>query len=430
MTKNTIVEPAVSIVIPTYNACDELRHTLRALVRQTLRPDSYEVLVVDDGSSDPTHEVVTEFRDRLRLAYTRLERDEAGVATNGYCVSRVRNAGARLARAPLLLFLDTGVIAGRDLVAEHLAAHAREPGGAVLGYCYGTYKLKPFPGLAELLRSRTPEEVAADIGDGPRGLDLRHDAFEAYGWDLGKLAAPWINFWAMNASVPARAFWAVGGFDEDFRGWGYEYMELGYRLFRYGLRLAVARRAWGIEWPTPRPVLVANSHGSGRNLNRFLAKHRHPDVELYAILRTRSPVTDFEREHAVLCGWQERARNLDVTAELAGLAADARAAGRVAVLGCGGGVPAGWPPSVLVDFDAELLARAAAGGAHRAIHAIGLSTGLPDQCVDLVVVTSRLRGVWDRWGDRVAAEARRVGRHVRVAFTDPEPESTIRVSIA
>lgn len=100
--------------------------------------------------------------------------------------------------------------AGSDFVRGHLESH-RPPDRqrVVLGYCFG-YRL---PGDASF-------------------MDLRHEIFTRARFDLGAFAAPWCLFWTMNCSVEAEAFWLVGGFDESFRGWGGENLELGYRLFR------------------------------------------------------------------------------------------------------------------------------------------------------------------------------------------------------
>ncbi|GAA1766990.1 glycosyltransferase family 2 protein [Luedemannella helvata] len=407
-----VVEPDLSVVIPTHNRAERLHHTLRALAGQRLPRDRFEVVIADDGSTDDTAAVVAAFEPDLTLRYARLDRDEADIAAHGYCVSGVRNAGARLAGAPLIVFLDCGVIAGPDLLAAHLAAHAGAgPARSVLGYAFGTHKFRPFPDLAQLLRTRSPEEVAAAIGAGPRGLDLRHDVLPADG-DLTGLAGPWILCWTLNMSVRATDFRAVGGFDENFRGWGYEDVELGYRLHRAGTRLVASRDAWGIEWPD-RPDLAALETGAARNIEVFLARHRHPDVELYACARGRNILREFERDHAALRAWTLRVRGLDPLPDLTGLPA----AERMCVLGSGGVVPAGWPPTVLVDFDAEALSRLPAAGGHTPLHAVGLRTGLPDRAFDLVVITSRLAGVWDRWGGQLLAEARRVGRQV-VCFAD------------
>jgi hypothetical protein len=42
-----------------------------------------------------------------------------------------------------------------------------------------------------------------------------------------------------------------------------------------------------------------------------------------------------------------------------------------------------------------------------------MRTPLPDHAVDVVLLTSRLSGLWDRWGQEIVLEARRIGREVR-----------------
>ncbi|HXL18129.1 MAG TPA: hypothetical protein VN961_11485, partial [Streptosporangiaceae bacterium] len=64
-------------------------------------------------------------------------------------------------------------------------------------------------------------------------------------------------------------------------------------------------------------------------------------------------------------------------------------------------------------FDRDLLDQALAAGYSSAHHAIGLRTPLADQCVDTVLITSRMAGLWMRWGDDIMAEGQRIGRDVR-----------------
>ena len=87
--------PAVSVIIPTYNRAHLLRRTLNSVLAQTLT--DFELLVVDDCSSDDPAAVVAEFNDP-RLRYLR-QPENAGVAA-------ARNRGLREARAPLVAFLD------------------------------------------------------------------------------------------------------------------------------------------------------------------------------------------------------------------------------------------------------------------------------------------------------------------------------------
>lgn len=87
--------PAVSVVIPAYNASRTIAETLESALAQTLA--DIEVIVVDDGSSDDTAEVIRRHEDpRVRL----LQRPNGGVAS-------ARNAGIELARGDWLAFLDS-----------------------------------------------------------------------------------------------------------------------------------------------------------------------------------------------------------------------------------------------------------------------------------------------------------------------------------
>ena len=83
-------------------------------------------------------------------------------------------------------------------------------------------------------------------------------------------------------------------------------------------------------------------------------------------------------------------RELDVQAEIEAAAAGLAADTRLVIFGCGPAVPRSLPPAALLDFDADLLARATADGTHTGYHAIGLRTALPAKSADVVIVTSRL----------------------------------------
>ena len=148
-------QPKVSVVIPTYNKCDVLRKTMHNLVRQQVDPRDYEVIVADDGSSDATKTVVESFSDLMTVKYCFQE-------DLGFRAGAARNAGARLAAAPLLVFVDTGVMIGPGFLQEHLAAHEQNPGPiAALGYNYGFNPDASVPGLRDALDRLSPEEVVA-----------------------------------------------------------------------------------------------------------------------------------------------------------------------------------------------------------------------------------------------------------------------------
>lgn len=85
----------VSVIIPTYNRCDLLREAIGSVLTQTF--DDFELIVVDDGSTDDTRDAVMSFDDpRLRYLF----QANGGVAS-------ARNWGVASSRASLIAFLDS-----------------------------------------------------------------------------------------------------------------------------------------------------------------------------------------------------------------------------------------------------------------------------------------------------------------------------------
>ncbi|MEU1756010.1 glycosyltransferase [Micromonospora matsumotoense] len=405
-----IAAPRISVVIPTYNRADLLRGTLEALTAQRMPAGTVEVIVADDGSSDGTRDVVQGFTRRLRLRY-HFQPDR------GFRAAAARNAGARLATAPVLVFVDSGILPGPDFLSSHLEAHTAGS-AAVIGYTFGYRPGDPTPGLAAALQTTPVAEVVRRYGDAATFLDIRHRAFERFAFDLDRTIVPWQWFWSLNCSVPADAFRAVGEFDESFRSWGGEDLELGFRLFRHGLRFQVNRDAWAVDVPHPRSTKVDQASNL-TNLLMFLRRHPEPVVELLFSWFAREQRGfqinhrwNVEDEYRALNAATVEARRRSVVDELDQQAAMLGDATRIAVLGCGPEVPDRLADAVLFDFDPQVV-NSIAGLGRRVGHAVGLHTLLPDKAVDLVIITSRLSGLWERWQREIRAEAHRIGHTVR-----------------
>ncbi len=406
-----MADPAISVIVPTYNRRDELRQTLETLTAQEFPAKEFEVIVADDGSSDDSAEVAASFDGPLRMKYVFQE-------DLGYRAGAARNAGARLAAAPILAFLDSGTLAGPGFAGGHLAAHSEPGRRAVVGYCFGYNVFRQEKWAPDSLGTASLADVVRLYRDEPLFRDLRHREWERAGFDPMKFAAPWFQFYSMNCSVRAAEFWTVGGFDEIFKTWGIEDVELGYRLYRNGLAITLSRDAWTVELPGDGQIR-RRLYSLMRNAQIFLDKFREPFVELYAEALLSLKIKTLEDDSRMLARWTEQARELDVAAEIESAVRELPAGASVAVFGCGGSVPAALPPAALLDFDAALLARAllatpTADGRHSGHHAIGLRTELATGWADAVIVTSRLRGLWPRYGQRITAEAHRVGRRVLV----------------
>lgn len=120
-------QPTLSIILPTYNRVALLRNAIAALLRQTAPFGSYEIVVVDNNSSDGTAEAVAGIGDpRLRV----IREPRQGL-------SYARNAGLEASRAPIVAFTDDDVEAAPGWVATIVSSLAAHPqvdgvGGRVL----------------------------------------------------------------------------------------------------------------------------------------------------------------------------------------------------------------------------------------------------------------------------------------------------------
>jgi hypothetical protein len=382
-----------------------LAQTLRQLLRQRIGPDEFEVVVADDGSTDDTKAVVDSFADRLHMKYHFQE-------DLGFRAGAARNAGARLATAPLLVFLDTGQMVGPDFLAHHLAAHADGRRRAVIGYAHGYNPIRPMAGIDEALGRMTPEQVIEHFRDHPDFADIRHEELAKSDFDLQRRLIPWIMFWTLNCSVHTADFWAVGGFDERFQGWGVEDFELGYRLFRHGVTLQLSRDAWVVDFPHDRDW-PSNLSDMLNNVERMMEKYPEPSFEMGWANTRQGVMLRWEDDHRQLLAWTGDAVGLDVHDEIAAALRRVPTGDRIAVIGAGARVPENLPAtSILMDFDHQLLDRALAHGPYTGHHALGLRTPLADHAVDTVIITSRLSGLWQRWHDMLLTEAHRIARTV------------------
>lgn len=395
--------PIASVIIPTYNRGHALRETLECLSRQSVAPADFEVIVADDGSSDDTADMVRSYVDKLVLKYYFQE-------DRGFRAASARNAGARLASADTLIFIDGGVLTGSNFIREHVSAHERSARGAVLGYIYGFSPYRVMEGLSDLLQSYSPDELVTRYRDDLAFLDWRDAELAKRDYDLNKFAVPWMFFFTGNCSIPASEFWNVGGFDENFQGWGCEDLDLGLRLYKNGLKFLTSKDAWVIEAPHPRN-LAANLTSYKHNMGQLLAKHPEPAVEIGWLEALRGGMEQWERDFEDLSVGGD-GRDEDVASEIEEACRDLLQPSRVAIIGAGARLPDSLPPSIVIDFDRKLLDRATMSGKHRGHYAIGVRTPLPDRSVDTVIITSRLAGLWERWSDDLLTEASRIGKAV------------------
>jgi glycosyltransferase involved in cell wall biosynthesis len=121
-------DPSLSVVVPTRDRRELLRRCLESFEDQTAPAGTFEVVVVVDGSTDGSVEMLSELAPSFPLIV--LTQPVSGAAA-------ARNAGAEAARGAVLLFVDDDMAASPSLVSRHLAAD-RDSGDVV---CLGAIRL-------------------------------------------------------------------------------------------------------------------------------------------------------------------------------------------------------------------------------------------------------------------------------------------------
>ncbi|HEV8309530.1 MAG TPA: glycosyltransferase, partial [Methylomirabilota bacterium] len=202
----------ISVLVPTYNRHDTLLKCLGALETQTV--GVFEVVVVDDGSTDGTETALSGRSFRFPLRYYRQANQGPGVA---------RNLAMEVAQGEVVLFIGDDIIADARLLEQHLVAHTRhpEPGAAILGHI-------DWPPWLE--RTAVMDYVC---GAGSQQFAYHHIATEP--------ALDFKYFYTSNISLKRRfvaaALRAGVGFDPCFRYAGFEDSEYAYRLEARGLAI-------------------------------------------------------------------------------------------------------------------------------------------------------------------------------------------------
>lgn len=263
-----------TVIIPTYNRADLLLLTLQSLLKQDMHVHDFEVIVVDDGSSDNTRDVVEKLNSELQLRYF-YQPDE------GYRVAKARNIGIRAAASPVCILIDSGILLSSRCLRAHCELHenAMEP-LAVCGYVYGFNEDNED---AEVIRHEIDphcvDETLGRLQRAGKHLDLREEFYAKYGDDFNYLPAPWLAYWTCNVSATTQLFKAVGLFDENFRTWGAEDVELAYRMHRHGCRFALSRQATSIHYPHEKSY-ERNMRDARTSYNYFAQKYGTPITAL------------------------------------------------------------------------------------------------------------------------------------------------------
>ncbi|MEO8275470.1 MAG: glycosyltransferase family 2 protein [Thermoanaerobaculia bacterium] len=259
--------PRFSVVVPTFNRREALERTLAGYERQDSSTPEFEVLVVDDGSTDDTGELLDGWRsDRFVL---RVEhQSNRGPAA-------ARNRALAVASGEVVLFTGDDIEPAEDLLLRHEQAQRASPNGetAYFGRIDWPSAL-PTTATMRHITGRGAQQFSFFYLEDGREYDYRH-------------------FYTSNVSIPRQLLDREPElFSEAFPAAAFEDAELAFRLARHGLRLRylAGARAW---------------HWHHYDASSFFARQERCGEMAHLLLRMH-PETGREIDLRVLSGFRWR----------------------------------------------------------------------------------------------------------------------------
>ncbi len=280
--------PTVSLIMPTFNKLSRLRFALKSLNKQSYPFEKWELVIVDDGSTESVENLLDELELNYHINYIFQSNSGRSIA---------RNQGLDVAKGEIIVFMDDDLIASPNFVGAHFQAHEKSLEKVVRGSIFelSYYRFFQDPGKGELYPefSNSANNIS-ELREKCTLLDLASEDYEQFASMFKKssrfeqgvqkeLSRPpderllsWLGF--NGGNVSARKGWILkaGGFDEKLgKEWGAEDIELGYRLFKLNL-------FW--EWEP----LASNYHIShyrrefmtiGQKAH-FYCLEKHPSLEM------------------------------------------------------------------------------------------------------------------------------------------------------
>jgi glycosyltransferase involved in cell wall biosynthesis len=228
----------ISVVIGAFNQREILQRTLESYFRQTLSPEQYEIQLVDSFSSDGTDKMVEQLCPTCPFNYLRVENRGKTAA---------RNRGIKSSRGEIILLTDADMVAEPALLEEHLRAHEKRDNASFEGLTIN-------PDGKPYIRTRLK----------PRQR------------------LKWAYFLSGNLSVRKQTLLDAGLFDENFRDYGWEDLELGYRLHQMKVPLFYLPSAVNHHHHYVAGAGMAErKYAMGKSAALFYKKHPRLEIKLF-----------------------------------------------------------------------------------------------------------------------------------------------------
>ncbi|WP_160726185.1 glycosyltransferase family 2 protein [Bacillus sp. USDA818B3_A] len=293
-----------SIVVPCYNALSSIRNTILSLGRQTLKHYSYEIIIVDDASTDGTYELLKTFHLPNLKIIRHLHNKGAAAA---------RNTGVVHAKGDLIIFCDSDFIVPPWFIESHIQMHEKKERAIVSGMgrwhylitfnfdrqwsSYEKKYVKPFYNQSFIQKRLRAAEDGHLVHESdiyswnmtpfyfcPAYLtewaEMASDIYKRYGPEIKGFYLPWISCCTGNLSIRKEHFLELNGFDESLTR--LEDWEFGYRFYQSGGKFIYGERCEALQ--QLGPISPKRNPAQREAFQLLRQKHPHFEVCLLALL--------------------------------------------------------------------------------------------------------------------------------------------------
>ncbi len=255
-----MANPDVSVIIPTYNRKNILEECLARYERQTFPADRFEVIVVDDGSTDDTWNYLRQASGRKGYSLNFFRKENGGPGS-------ARNMGITKAQGKILLVIGDDIYPDENLITEHWEWHTdryAKKNVGILGFVTWAEELSPSPLM--------------------KWLEMGYQ--NAYNLIRHGEQVDWRFSYTGNISVKRRFLEETNEyFDERFPPYGYEDVEWGFRLMKRNFILMYNRNAKGFHH---HRITLVNSLNRIEKVGESARTLRTINPELFGMIMERN----------------------------------------------------------------------------------------------------------------------------------------------
>lgn len=316
-----------SVVMPTYNRSMQLMLTLKAFEKQTCSLNQFEIIIVNDGSTDDTLERLQQYHAPYRLTLLSLKQQSGR--------SVARNVGVDESKERYIIFCDPDFLVSPNFISTHALYHTKHPNTVISGapniwqnvytHMHADFSMEERGTMHEVLKHHGLWEdhfwEAKETLDIVSEDDVSHQTDKLQRviapWDVDEAikaqyaktdVAPWLLSVTRCLSMPKKLFIRAGGFHGKFFKYGLEDWELGYRLHRRGYKFKVIKEIIGYHQEHPSAFRDADSEYE--NLQILYKKHgfRDPELTLFAICPPSDKIRVYKNTLRTLRVWKKSKR--------------------------------------------------------------------------------------------------------------------------